>query len=437
MPNLFYIQPGTNYLTGLQGLQQGLEKQSEKNRLDKIKQGAMEVYRSGDPDQMAEYAIRNPEIGSMLTQMGKFRSESTKQNYLNSAYSLISDPSPENVQRVVAARQTFLKSQGQTDEDMPYTGSFMEKFNADPKGTVDSLLMEVAAMDPARYKTFREGLAIGTTKSPKTAMEAFLKQNPDATNEELAAFVKSQEKAKAEGKAEGTPKETPKEESVSSDLRDFEMVTYGHLVPELRGTTKYKDDRLSYLKQKRDVTTPPNKTEPSVLRKEFISQSKDFVKVRDSYNRIKASAKNPSPAGDLAMIFNYMKVLDPGSVVRESEFATAAQTGAYGERIKAAVSRVLNGQRLSDEMRKDFENRAKELYLEQEKSHNKLTEEYDRLSKEMAVEPSQVLINYVTEQVKVDNEEYDIGEMYSGEDGSIRRYDGKDTLGNHIWTVVE
>lgn len=230
------------------------------------------------------------------------------------------------------------------------------------------------------------------------------------------------------------PQQAP---AVSGTLEEFETINFGGPVPGQRGSKEYQEKYLDFLKQRREATTAPNRTEPAVLRKEFISQSSDFVKVRDSWNRIKASAENPSPAGDLAMIFNYMKVLDPGSVVRESEFATAAQTGAYGERIKAAVGRVIQGNRLSDEMRNDFKDRAKKLYEEQEKSHNKLREEYDRLSTGLGVEPSHVIIDYAEDQAKIQSGQFDVGEVYEGADGTRKKYAGMDANGNHLWEDVQ
>ena len=220
------------------------------------------------------------------------------------------------------------------------------------------------------------------------------------------------------------PQDTP------SELREFELSRWGKEMPQMRGTPSYKDERLTYLKEMGAAKAAPNRAEPKILRQEFINQSKTFVEVRDSYNRIKASSKTPSPAGDLAMIFNYMKMLDPGSVVRESEFATAAQTGAYGERIKAAVQKVVSGERLSDAMRNDFKGRADMLYDEQGKSHEKLKSEYDRLAKESGVESSQVIIDYLTG-------EFTPGEVYQGQDGSFRKYAGKDPQGNHKWERVD
>ena len=82
------------------------------------------------------------------------------------------------------------------------------------------------------------------------------------------------------------------------------------------------------------------------FRKEFIDNSKDFKLVRDAMGRIEAAAERKSAAGDLALIFNFMKVLDPGSVVRESEFATAQNAAGVPERIRNAWNKIQYGTRL-------------------------------------------------------------------------------------------
>lgn len=140
-------------------------------------------------------------------------------------------------------------------------------------------------------------------------------------------------------------------------------------------------------------------TQENQLRTQYLGQIKDFKTVRDSYARVVASAKDPSAAGDLALIFNYMKTLDPGSVVRESEFANAAATGAFGERIKAAVGRVVSGERLSPEMRSDFVSRAGNLYEAQEKNYKSDISEFRRIAKSSGLDPELVVIQMLTEGV--------------------------------------
>ena len=111
-----------------------------------------------------------------------------------------------------------------------------------------------------------------------------------------------------------------------------------------------------------DALVKADVKEESQLRKEYLGQVKPYKEVERSYQRVIASAEDPSPAGDLALIFNYMKVLDPGSTVREGEFATAQNSGSVPARIVAQYNRVLEGRRLSDTQRDDFVDRATRLY---------------------------------------------------------------------------
>jgi len=73
------------------------------------------------------------------------------------------------------------------------------------------------------------------------------------------------------------------------------------------------------------------------------------------------SGENSSPAGDLAMIFNFMKMLDPGSVVRESEFANAARTGSLPDQFQNLVDKALTGEFIGA-TRTDFLTQAQNLY---------------------------------------------------------------------------
>ena len=138
------------------------------------------------------------------------------------------------------------------------------------------------------------------------------------------------------------------------------------------------------------------------LRGEFTKQSKVFIDVRNAYNRVEASAKDPSPAGDLSMIFNYMKILDPESVVREGEFATAANSGSVPSRIRAQYNKVMRGERLDAKMRADFLNRSQQLYKRQILTHKQLRGEYSRLSKRYGVDPALTIVDYLAPKVSAD-----------------------------------
>ena len=129
------------------------------------------------------------------------------------------------------------------------------------------------------------------------------------------------------------------------------------------------------------------------LRGELQNLSKPFIMVRDSMGRIEAAAKNPTAAGDLALIFNYMKVLDPGSTVREGEFATAQNSAGVPERLKAKYNQVISGERLADDQRQDFVSRARDLYQSQASIQKQQEQQYRGLAERMGARPENVILN--------------------------------------------
>lgn len=122
------------------------------------------------------------------------------------------------------------------------------------------------------------------------------------------------------------------------------------------------------------------------LRKEYTSLTKEFPKVRDAYLRIQASSDGTA-ASDLSLIFNYMKVLDPGSTVREGEFANAQNAAGVGTRIGNLYNQMIKGTRLSNEQRKEFLNTARNLYGEQEKTYQETVANYRGLATAYGLDP--------------------------------------------------
>lgn len=142
----------------------------------------------------------------------------------------------------------------------------------------------------------------------------------------------------------------------------------------------------------------PSFTDVSKLRAEFNKQSANYVKSRDSYNRLAASARDPSAAGDLALIFNYMKILDPGSTVREGEFATAQNAGGVDDRVRSLFNSIVNGQRLTIPQRTDFVNRAGMLFDEQDRAHNELRRQYEGIAQRANIPLEDALVDYRLER---------------------------------------
>ncbi len=128
----------------------------------------------------------------------------------------------------------------------------------------------------------------------------------------------------------------------------------------------YKNDRwitTQYSQQAVDQVTQ--------LRKEFdsLDNVQAYRDMQTYYNKILASA-NWTAAGDMSLIFAYMKMLDPRSVVREWEFATAQQTTWIPERVVIAYNQALKWTRLSDKQRTEFTNMAKQYLADAAKLYN-------------------------------------------------------------------
>ena len=129
------------------------------------------------------------------------------------------------------------------------------------------------------------------------------------------------------------------------------------------------------------------------LRTEFNSLTSDFRSVGDSFNTILAGADDPTAASDLSLIFAFMKMLDPRSTVRESEFAQAEQAGALPDRVQNIIGRLWDGERLKVN-RKDFLSQAKNLYDARLPGYTTLVGKYGSIAGREGLNVQNVLTDY-------------------------------------------
>jgi hypothetical protein len=102
------------------------------------------------------------------------------------------------------------------------------------------------------------------------------------------------------------------------------------------------------------------------LRDELLQnpQYKSFQIAKVAVDSMKVASANG--AGDLNLIYNLNKILDPNSVVRESEFANAASTGGLPANIMSYVSKLSGNGMLPDNVRKQLINEAERMLIEKE-----------------------------------------------------------------------
>ena len=92
----------------------------------------------------------------------------------------------------------------------------------------------------------------------------------------------------------------------------------------------------------------------SDLRKEWKKFENPYDEIEIKHQKLVSALERQTGVGDMSAIFVYMKMLDPGSVVRESEFAQAQQTAGAFETIRVRMAQIAEGDKLSEDQRKEF-----------------------------------------------------------------------------------
>jgi hypothetical protein len=103
---------------------------------------------------------------------------------------------------------------------------------------------------------------------------------------------------------------------------------------------------------------------------------KDYSDMQSAFGQVVSSLSAGTPIGDVAGATKIMKLLDPGSVVRESELAIAMAASGRMDRLQNYFSNMLSGEKLTPTQRDDFKALANELYAAAGDAYNKKRNEY-------------------------------------------------------------
>lgn len=146
-------------------------------------------------------------------------------------------------------------------------------------------------------------------------------------------------------------------------------------------------------KPARGVDDQDVKTEKQ-LRSEYMDQSKTFQTVRDMFQTVKAAgAGDNEGVSDIALIYAYMKILDPGSAVREGEYATAQNAGSIPENIANLYNKALSGAKLQPEQRAKYVSEAGKIYESRRTQQKRNEDTYRALARQYGVDPTRVVLD--------------------------------------------
>jgi hypothetical protein len=131
-------------------------------------------------------------------------------------------------------------------------------------------------------------------------------------------------------------------------------------------------------------------------RKDYLStpEVKGFNEMKSAYGQITAGLNAVSAAGDLTAATKFMKLLDPGSVVRESELYIAMDATGVIDKATNYYSRLSRGEKLTPSQREDFRNIATQLYKAAENTKLNYDKQYEEIAKANNLDPSKIIVNY-------------------------------------------
>jgi hypothetical protein len=148
-------------------------------------------------------------------------------------------------------------------------------------------------------------------------------------------------------------------------------------------------------KEAKAESDKPRFGEVSSLRKEFNTESRPYKTINDALKNIEAlgTKPNPTPQDLQALVYQFVKVQDPTSVVRESEYANAANAAALTDKIGNYAKRVLEGQTLTAKQRADMVQTARALRVEAMNQYGQLANSYEELAGSFGMDPKTIVPN--------------------------------------------
>jgi hypothetical protein len=130
------------------------------------------------------------------------------------------------------------------------------------------------------------------------------------------------------------------------------------------------------------------------LRGEYTDASKSFIKLAEGYSKVKgalASDATKSAPATLAAATQFMKMLDPESVVRESELGMALSAAGVWDRFTNLYNTVQNGKVLTPQQSKEFGRIADVVYDAANKAQQARVQHFQGLAKSYNFDPSRVV----------------------------------------------
>lgn len=126
------------------------------------------------------------------------------------------------------------------------------------------------------------------------------------------------------------------------------------------------------------------------LRREYHSRAAKPLAVMKAYSTLRRLSADETGTSDIAFVYTFMKTLDPTSVVREGEFATAENAGGVPSRVAGLYNKLLRGERLAPSTRAEFMGTAEALYADAAEQLSQEQQFYGNVAAQYGYSPNRI-----------------------------------------------
>jgi hypothetical protein len=283
------------------------------------------------------------------------------------------DVAMERVQTIIQAK----KNAGEPSKIYEDIYTALESGNV--KGAQAGVNFALTALDPDRFEKSVKAVS-SAAQAPSALTEAVAKADKAVADATIAQATATNAAEKAKADAAKASADAQKAQVDAKFAGQFALADLKKKAADLGLTSAQTGSALAQTKklgvesQKAALElaalqatggVDPVKTfeQEEKLRKEFQARTKVYGELGTTFSNIQSSAKANTGPGDIALITGFMKMLDPGSVVRETEFATARDTAGLYTRLENSLKKAESGQFLQPGQRQEFVSLAKQ-YLD-------------------------------------------------------------------------
>lgn len=325
----------------------------------------VELGPNATSDDFIQAWVANPAIRDDLTSLQTMLTEPQNKALLTTNQNIYAAASQGNVNVTRSLLEEQLRAaENSGDQSMvPALRLSLDNLEKDPEGTLSQLratssMVLMGLKGPEYIKKINEAVGVPDASKQTEAfrtLDAQLRAGgivPQAEGGDGRYEKAMQSKA---GAGVSAPEAVSTLGKISQDVRN-------NILPQSVLDTAIRIEEKN-AQTDEGLTAQQRIAEEARLRGEYTKRTEDLSSAERNFNIIETSANDQSGAGDIALVTSFMKMLDPGSVVRETEFATAANAGGTLSQLKSTLTKVKNGQFLTPQQREDFKRLSKQ-YLD-------------------------------------------------------------------------